>query len=77
MLKSRSHRRKTTEYEEATMSEFKQKQQVTSAAEDRKTVKMSYQKPAFRHESVFETSALTCGKVQNTQSGCHANRKNS
>ncbi len=36
-----------------------------------------YQKPAVRVERVFETSALTCGKVQTTQSGCHQNRKTS
>lgn len=36
-----------------------------------------YQKPAFRYERVFETSALSCGKVQNTQGPCHANRKTS
>lgn len=39
------------------------------------TKKAPYQKPAFRYESVFETSALSCGKVQSTQSGCHGNRK--
>jgi hypothetical protein len=39
--------------------------------------KTPYQKPAFRHESVFETSALTCGKVSNTQGACRGNRKNS
>jgi len=32
------------------------------------TIKAPYQKPAFRYESVFETSALRCGKVQSTQS---------
>jgi hypothetical protein len=26
--------------------------------------KKAYTKPAFRHERVFETSALACGKVQ-------------
>ncbi len=36
-----------------------------------------YHKPAVRCERVFETSALTCGKVQTTQSGCHQNRKTS
>jgi hypothetical protein len=36
-----------------------------------------YHKPALRFERVFETSALTCGKVQTTQSGCHQNRKTS
>src|SRR5579871_3394942 len=36
-----------------------------------------YHKPALRQERVFESSALTCGKVQTTQSGCHQNRKTS
>jgi hypothetical protein len=39
--------------------------------------KKLYQKPAVRYERVFETSALTCGKIQTTQSGCHQNRKTS
>jgi hypothetical protein len=30
-----------------------------------------------RHERVFETTALTCGKVQATQGQCVHNRKNS
>jgi len=37
--------------------------------------KAPYQKPAFRHESVFETSALACGKIQGTQGTCRFNRK--
>ena len=36
--------------------------------------KKPYQKPAFRHERVFETRALTCGKVQPTQGTCTHNR---
>ena len=36
-----------------------------------------YQKPAVRHEQVFEASALTCGKVHATQGSCHFNRKTS
>ena len=39
--------------------------------------KKPYEKPAFRHEQVFETMALACGKVQSTQGPCHSNRKNS
>jgi hypothetical protein len=39
------------------------------------TVKKPYVKPMVRHERVFETMALTCGKVQVTQSGCGHNRK--
>jgi len=40
-------------------------------------VRKPYHKPAVRYERVFETSALSCGKVQTTQSGCHQNRKTS
>jgi hypothetical protein len=36
-----------------------------------------YQKPAFRHERVFETMALACGKVTPTQTRCNFVRKNS
>ncbi len=39
--------------------------------------KKPYLKPAFRHERVFETMALACGKVKATQQQCRANRKNS
>lgn len=39
--------------------------------------KEPYQKPSFRHEKVFETMALACGKIDNTQGSCHSNRKNS
>jgi len=39
--------------------------------------KEPYLKPAFRHEKVFETMALACGKINNTQGSCHSNRKNS
>jgi hypothetical protein len=42
-----------------------------------RTPKKPYTKPAVRFERVFETSALSCGKVQTTQSGCHSNRKTS
>lgn len=33
-----------------------------------------YLKPAFRHERVFETMALACGKV-GTQGSCATKRK--
>ena len=39
--------------------------------------KKAYRKPAFRHELVFETMALACGKVNQTQAACHMVRKNS
>jgi len=39
--------------------------------------KKPYQKPAFRFEKVFETLALSCGKISSTQATCQASRKNS
>jgi hypothetical protein len=32
--------------------------------------KKPYEKPGFRYEQVFVTSALSCGKVTSSQSGC-------
>jgi hypothetical protein len=42
-----------------------------------KPARKPYLKPAFEREKIFETQALTCGKLQSTQSGCHQSRKNS
>jgi hypothetical protein len=39
--------------------------------------KKPYVKPAFRHEQVFETMALACGKINATQASCRTNRRNS
>jgi hypothetical protein len=39
--------------------------------------KKPYNKPSFRHERIFETMALACGKVQTTQAQCQRSRKNS
>jgi hypothetical protein len=44
-----------------------------SGAKERK----AYVKPAFRHEQVFETMALACGKISGTQATCRTNRRNS
>ena len=44
---------------------------------NRETAKKPYVKPAFRHERVFETMALACGKINPTQGQCRTNRKNS
>ena len=46
-------------------------EQPQAAANDKKT----YEKPAFRHEQVFVTTALSCGKITTTQSGCGLNTK--
>lgn len=50
---------------------------VKSAEQFTSTARKPYQKPAFRQERLFETSALNCGKVQSTQGSCHNNRKTS
>lgn len=34
-----------------------------------------YEKPSFRYERVFVTTALTCGKVPNGGSACNLNPK--
>lgn len=36
--------------------------------------KREYLKPAFRHETVFETMALACGKLNMTQNACRGHR---
>ncbi len=41
------------------------------------TAKKSYQKPEFRFERVFETRALSCGKVSSTQAQCAHNLSSS
>ena len=41
------------------------------------TKKKIYSKPAFRFERVFETQALSCGKIDFKQLQCRTNRKNS
>jgi hypothetical protein len=39
--------------------------------------KKPYHKPTVRYERVFETSALSCSKIQSTQGQCHNNRRTS
>jgi hypothetical protein len=51
--------------------------QRASHLEAQPAARKPYRKPAVRHEQVFETRALTCGKVQTTQGACHFNRRNS
>ena len=46
------------------------------AAKDRQTTaKKPYVKPELRFEKVFETRALSCGKVRTTQGSCAHNRR--
>ncbi len=58
------------------MSEEKQNA-PKSLEETRHSTKKPYKKPEFRHEQVFETMALACGKVGITQPSCRFNKKNS
>jgi hypothetical protein len=48
-----------------------------SPLEAQQGVRKPYRKPAVRHEQVFETRALSCGKVQVTQGSCRLNRRHS
>jgi hypothetical protein len=57
------------------MNESEEKNRIPGAEAQR--AKRPYQKPAIRRERVFETTALSCGKVQETQSSCAHNRKTS
>lgn len=61
------------------MSEQKNPDQarIPPDSASRDSQKKPYLKPAFRHEQVFETMALACGKKNATQSQCRTSRKNS
>jgi hypothetical protein len=59
------------------MNSADQKQRLTTNGEAKRTAKKPYVKPMVRHERVFETMALSCGKVQNTSGACHFNRRTS
>ena len=48
-----------------------------NSREDRRPTKKPYQEPAFRYERVFETMALSCGKVNATEFQCRFHRKSS
>lgn len=46
-------------------------------AQESGKAKRPYQKPSFRHERMFETTALICGKMASTQGQCRFNVQNS
>lgn len=48
-----------------------------NVSDSRRVGKKRYQKPEFRYERVFETMALSCGKVSPTEFQCRFNRKSS
>lgn len=41
------------------------------------TNKKPYEKPAFRYEQVFVTTALSCGKIAGLSSACNQSPKSS
>jgi hypothetical protein len=45
-------------------------QQSSGEPQSETTIKKPYEKPTFRYEHVFVTSALSCGKVSPTQATC-------
>jgi len=49
------------------------RQQPGNAGKEKKL----YQKPAFRYERVFETQALSCGKIAATLPQCQFSTKTS
>lgn len=59
------------------MSQSEKRIRIHPGADPARTPKKPYHKPAVRYERVFETSALSCGKVQATQAQCHSSRKHS
>lgn len=56
---------------------MKSKDSQADQAPEAGAAKKPYVKPAFRHERVFETMALACGKISGTQASCRTNRRNS
>jgi hypothetical protein len=48
-----------------------------ATAETASEGKRQYQKPSFQCEKVFETMALSCGKLSATQAQCRFNKKTS
>jgi hypothetical protein len=57
------------------MNQSQEKNPETVAADNQRPLRRSYEKPEVRFERVFETMALSCGKVQATQGSCRRNRK--
>ncbi len=53
-----------------------QQQRLIPPGDEKGATKKPYVKPMVRHERVFETMALQCGKVQ-SEGGCHLSRKTS
>ncbi len=57
------------------MSEQDKSEEQKEAAAGKPKQKRPYKKPTFRYEQVFETMALSCGKVGVSQESCRNNSK--
>jgi hypothetical protein len=58
------------------MNSKKHKEPELAAKDAKPIAKRPYVKPEVRHEKVFETMALSCGK-QGTEGTCQFNRRTS
>ncbi|HEY6443905.1 MAG TPA: hypothetical protein VIY66_11265 [Candidatus Acidoferrales bacterium] len=52
-----------------------QKPQPDRQDDSKSATRKPYKKPSFQHERVFETMALSCGKMAGTGGACMFNRK--
>lgn len=59
------------------MKQIDEKDRPNGPVDAKPKLKKLYVKPEVRHERVFETMALSCGKMSSTVSNCHFQRKNS
>ena|GEM_PF-608797 len=75
MLRNEGNENRERLLEVIIMRQREDTDQHTGPLEAQQAARKPYRKPALRHEQVFETRALTCGKVQATQAACHYERK--
>ena len=59
----------------STYNESDRPSETPDGGKPQPVAKKTYAKPAFRYERVFETRALACGKVNDTQAQCKFNKK--
>ena len=55
----------------------REKARDEKAAAPKSTAKKAYIAPSFQFEKVFETRALSCGKINATEFSCRVARKTS
>lgn len=59
------------------MSQSEEAKRLSGGPQGQRAAKRPYRKPAARYEQVFETRALSCGKVSATQRECKLQTKTS